>query len=314
MQKPRQYKRCLQALTVTAALALPMVSLADEYMMVQGGRLNLRQEPSLEAAVLGQYPTGTWMNVHEETGEWSKVSVDGKQGYVMSKFLTDGASNGTLYVKTNTGIGLNLRDEPSMNGNILTSFKTGTAVKVLNHGKEWSKVQVGDTTGYMASRFLTGSLSGGSSDSSGSTATKTGVVKNPGANQVLLLREKPSTDARVLGNFRNGTKVTITGESGDFYKVTVGGKSGYMMKKFISVTTSGTTSAFPTAPFAAKLINPNGNSIVNFRKAAGLSAPIIKTLPVGTEITVNEIGETWCKVTVDGVDGYISRYFFTVAH
>jgi len=311
MQKSRQYKRCLQALTVTAALALPMVSLADEYMMVQGGKLNLRQEPSLEAKVLGQYPTGTWMNVHEETGEWSKVTVNGKQGFVMSKFLTNGASSGTLYVKTNTGIGLNLREEPSMNSAIITSFKTGTAVKVISRGTEWSKVQVGDAVGYMSNRFLTGSVQSGST---GSTQTKQGVVKNPGANQVLLLREKPSTDARVLGNFRNGTQVTITGESGDFYKVTVAGKSGYMMKKFISVTTSGTTSAFPTAPFTAKLINPNGNSIVNFRKAAGLSAPIIKTLPVGTEITVNEIGETWCKVTVDGVDGYISRYFFTVAH
>jgi len=311
MQKSRQYKRCLQALTVTAALALPMVSLADEYMMVQGGKLNLRQEPSLEAKVLGQYPTGTWMNVHEETGEWSKVTVNGKQGFVMSKFLTNGASSGTLYVKTNTGIGLNLREEPSMNSAIITSFKTGTAVKVISRGTEWSKVQVGDAVGYMSNRFLTGSVQNGST---GTTQSKQGVVKNPGANQVLLLREKPSTDARVLGNFRNGTQVTITGESGDFYKVTVAGKSGYMMKKFISVTTSGTTSAFPTAPFTAKLINPNGNSIVNFRKAAGLSAPIIKTLPVGTEITVNEIGETWCKVTVDGVDGYISRYFFTVAH
>ena len=314
MQKPRQYKRCLQALTVTAALALPMVSLADEYMMVHGGGLNLRQEPSLEAAVLGQYPTGTWMNVHETIGDWSKVTVGDKQGFVMSKYLTEGASNGTLYVKTNTGIGLNLREEPSMSGNIITSFKTGTAVKVLSRGKEWSKVQVGDAVGYMANRFLTASVSGGSSGSTTAPSGKEGVVKNPGANQVLLLREKPSTDARVLGNFRNGTKVTITGESGDFYKVTVAGKSGYMMKKFISVTTSGTTSAFPTAPFTAKLINPNGNSIVNFRKAAGLSAPIIKALPVGTEITVNEIGETWCKVTVDGVDGYISRYFFTVAH
>ena len=313
MQKNRHYKRCLQALTITAALAMPVASLAESHMMVQGGKLNLRKEPSLEAAVLGQYPTGTWMTVHEETGDWSKVTVNGQNGYVMSKYLTEQASPGTLYVRTNTGAGLNLRSEPSEKSGILTSFKPGTAVKVLSRGKDWHKVQIGDQTGYMAARYLVTAAPGGSGSAEG-TQTKQGTVKNPGANQVLLLREKPSTDARVLDNFRNGTKVTITGESGDFYKVTVAGKSGYMMKKFISVTTSGTTSAFPTAPFTAKLINPNGNSIVNFRKAAGLSAPIIKALPVGTEITVNEIGETWCKVTVDGVDGYISRYFFTVAH
>ena len=63
-------------------------------------------------------------------------------------------------------------------------------------------------------------------------------MKNPGANQVLLLRETASTDARVLGYYRNGTAVTILGESGSFYKVSVDGKTGYMMKKFISVVGS----------------------------------------------------------------------------
>ena len=311
MQKSRQYKRCLQALTVTAALAMPMAALADSYMVVTGGRLNLRQEPSLEAAVLGQYPTGTWMNVQEESGNWSKVTVDGKEGYVMSKFLTENGASGTLYVRTNTGIGLNLRSEPSMKGEIITSFKPGTAVKLLSRGTEWSRVQAGDATGYMANRYLTATKPG--SGSTGETTGREGVVKNPGANQVLLLRETASTDARVLGNYRNGTRVTITGESGDFYKVTVEGKSGYMMKKFISVTTSAPSGQFPATPFAAELINPNGNKIVNFRKAAGLSAPVISQLPVGTKITVNEVGETWCKVTVDGTDGYISRYFFKVS-
>ncbi len=303
MTKIKLYKRCLPALALTAALAMPAASLAESYMVVQGGKLNLRKEPSLEASVLGQYPTGTWMTVHEELENWSKVTVDGKNGYVMSKYLTDSVAAGTMYVRTNTGVGLNLRDQPSEQGKILTSFKPGTAVKVLSKGQGWHKVQIGDMTGYMASRYLTANLQG-------ETETREGIVKNPGANQVLLLREKASTDARVLGYYRNGTKVTITGESGDFYQVKVGQQNGYMMKKFIQLSQQ--ESGYPATPFTAKLVNPNGNKIVNFRKAAGLNASILKTLPVGTEITVNEVGETWCKVTVDGEDGYISRYFFTV--
>lgn len=303
MQRSRHYKRCLRALTMTAALALPVASLAESYMVVQGGRLNLRKEPSLEAAVLGQYPTGTWMTVHEESGNWSKVTVNGQSGYVMSKFLTEGKGNGTLYVRTNTGAGLNLRSEPSEQGQILTSFKPGTAVKVLSRGNGWYRVQVGDKTGYMAARYLTEAAPGGSTGS-GSSQHKEGTVKNPGENQVLLLRETASTQARVLGYYRNGTKVTITGETGDFYKVTVDGKNGFMMKKFITVE------AESFKPFKAKLVNPNGNKIVNFRKAPGLSAPIIKELPVGMEITVTEMGDVWCKVTAEGTEGYVSRYFF----
>ena len=41
----------------------------------------------------------------------------------MSKYLSDTSSDSTLYVRTNTGRGLNLRDLPSLEGNIITSFK-----------------------------------------------------------------------------------------------------------------------------------------------------------------------------------------------
>ncbi len=167
-------------------------------------------------------------------------------------------------------------------------------------------------TGYMASQYLSASQSSGGSTST-SGYPKTGVVNNPGANQVLLLRETASTDARVLGYYRNGTSVQLLGESGSFYKVTVGGKNGYMMKKFIKVTTSSSgsgSSTLPATPFTAKLVNPNGNYIVNFRTAPGLSSPIIKAYPVGTEITVQQVGDVWCKAEIDGVTGYVSRYFF----
>ena len=307
MQKTHSYKRCLRATAFTLAMAIPMSGLAESYKVVTGGALNLRKEPSMKSGVIHQYPSGTWMTVLSEEGEWSKVEVGGNTGYVMSKFLSNSNSDSTLYVRTNTGRGLNLRDMPSLEGNIITSFKPGTAVKVLVRGAGWHKVSVGDQVGYMNAQFLSGSTSGGSSSSS-----KTGTVSNPGANQVLLLRETASTDSRVLGYFGNGTKVTIHGEEGDFYKVTVGGKKGYMMKKFIKLNGS-SSSTLPATPFAAELVNPNGNSIVNFRTAPGLSSPIIKAHRVGTQINVLEVGETWCKAEIDGVTGYVSRYFFKVS-
>ena len=299
MQKTHLYKRCLRAGAFALALAVPLSSLAETHKVVHGGLLNLRQEPSLSAKVIRQYPTGTWMTVLSEEGEWSKVAISGQQGYVMSKFLRETDASSTLYVRTNTGRGLNLRDEPSMEGSIITSFRPGTAVTVLTHGKTWHKVSANGQTGYMKAEFLTASQSGGSS-----SVRKTGTVKNPGANQVLLLRETASTDARVLGYFRNGTQVTILGESNGFYKVSVNGKTGYMMKKYITVSSQ------DQSPFTARLINPNGNSIVNFRTAPGLNASIIKAHPVGTEIRVLEMGDVWCKAEIDGVTGYVSRYFF----
>ena len=308
MQKNHLYKRCLRAIALVLVLALPAVSLAESFKVVVGGALNLRKEPSTSASVLGQYPSGTWMTILEEGDGWTKVEVAGKTGYVMSKYLAESTQNNILYVRTNTGVGLNLRSAPSMTGDIITSFANGTAVQVLSKGVEWYRVQVGETVGYMASRYLSTKAGSSSAPSTPSEPVqgKQGVVSNPGANQVLLLREKPSTSAKVLGHFRNGTLVTITGEEGNFYKVSVGGKNGYMMKKYVKLSTS----AIGPVPFIAKLINPNGNSIVNFRKAPGLSASVLKAYPVGTEITVTEMGDVWCKATIDGQEGYVSRYFF----
>jgi len=33
---------------------------------------------------------------------------------------------------------------------------------------------------------------------------------------------------------------------------------------------------------------------------------------VGTKIKVLETGDVWCKAEIDGVTGYVSRYFFKV--
>lgn len=309
MQKTPMYKRCLWLLVALMLMALPALSLAADHLVVTGGSLNLREEASLESKVLGQYPNGTWMIVLEKGETWSKVQVGQKTGFVMSKYLTDSTKEATLYVRTNTGIGLNLRNAPSLEGDILTSYKPGTKVTVLARGNGWHKVSVNDEVGYMASRYLFASASGSTGDSQ-TSYPKTGVVNNPVSTQVLLLRETASTDARVLGYYKNGVSVTLLGESGDFYKVTVDGKNGYMMKKYIKVSSSAVTPSFPEAPFEATLKNPNGGSVVNFRSAPGLNSSIIKAYPVGTKITVLEAGQDWSKVQIDGVDGYVSSYFF----
>ena len=120
---------------LAGALALaPLAASASEFATVKGGGLNLRETASLEARVLGQYWTGTWIEVVERGDTWCKVKVAGKEGYMMTKYLNFGASGATLYVRTNTGIGLNLRAEPSLTAPIITSFPIDTAVTVLQKG------------------------------------------------------------------------------------------------------------------------------------------------------------------------------------
>ena len=231
MSNSKTTKRLLTAMLSLSLAAAPLcASQASEYATVKGGGLNLRQTASLDAKVLGQYWTGTWVEILEAGETWSKVKVDGKVGYMMSKYLNNGATGSVLYVRTNTGIGLNLRQGPSMDSAIITSFPINTAVTVLQRGTNWHKVQVSDKTGYMATRYLVSS-------------------------------KAPSYTKPV------------------------------------------------DKPFTATLKNINGGSVVNFRLYPGMKTKVLKVVPVGTKVTVLEMGENWSKVELDGQRGYVSTYF-----
>jgi len=297
----------LVGITAAAAMSLaPMMAMAEtaQSALVKGGALNLRETASLSAKVLGQFPTGTLVEIVESGDEWHKVEVGGKSGYMMAKYLSTESKDTVATVRTNTGIGLNLREEPGMDGAIIASYKPGMKVTVLQKGAAWSRVAVDGKEGFMASQYL--NFSSGSS-SSGSTATgKIALVNNPKDTQVLNLRQTASLDAKVLNYYRNGVKVTILQSGDTWHKVQVAdGRIGYMMAKFLKVTDE----QGAHKPYTAKLFNINGGSYVNFRKGGSLSAAIIRRVPVGTEVTVLEHGTDWCKVDVEGEIGYISTWF-----
>ena len=285
------------ALTSTGALA------ASDSALVKGGALNLRETPSLAAKVLGQFPTGTLVEVTGYHGDWYEVEVNGLSGYMMSAFLTGDLSRQTATVRTNSGIGLNVREEPGMDGAILTSVKHGESVTVTQKGSNWSRVSVNGVDGFMATEFLR------FGSSSGSTVTgRKAIVSNPRDTQVLNLRQEPSLQAKVLSYYRNGAVVTILESGKEWHKVqTADGRIGYMMAQFLTVTGE----SAPVQPMEAKLINVNGGSYVNLRSGASLRSSVIARLPVGRSITVLEHGTDWCKVSVDGVTGYVSTWFMT---
>lgn len=291
----------MAGLSAAAMLSMTGAGMAEttDSALVKGGALNLRETASLEARVLGQYPTGTLVEIIEAGSEWHQVSVGGKSGYMMAKYLNQAESNTPATVRTNTGTGLNLREQPDMSGNIIMAVKNGQQVTVLQKSSPWSRVKVGDKEGYMATQYL---RFASTSNTTGTAA----IVSNPKDTQVLNLRQEPSLDAQVLSYYRNGTKVTILETSGKWVKVQVqDGKIGYMMKQYLTITQEEGT----LTPFTAKLWNVNGGSYVNFRKSGSLSAAIISRLPVGSEVKVLEHGTDWCKVEVDGTIGYISTWF-----
>lgn len=97
------------------------------------------------------------MTLLARQGDWYKVSVDGKTGYMMAKYLkvTADMHNGTARVfNANGGSYVNFRSRASLSANVIGTVPVGTTVKVLEKTTDWTKVEVNGKTGYISTWFL----------------------------------------------------------------------------------------------------------------------------------------------------------------
>jgi len=120
------------------------------------GRLNLRQQANANAKVLGKYYNGTAVRVLQRGTAWCYVQVDGKTGYMMTKYLSlAGSAASKQVVNPNGGTYVNLRTSPEKtSGNVNVRVPVGASIGLLSWGQEWSQVSYNGATGYMMSWFL----------------------------------------------------------------------------------------------------------------------------------------------------------------
>lgn len=137
------------------------------------GKLHLREKDDITSKSLGLFPNGTVVDVHSNKGEWAKVTVGGKTGYMMKKFLkampasteTEGGSEsssestlpGEMIVKQKSSSFVYLRSSQSTAdlSNVIAKIPSGAKVKVISYGQWYSQVQYDGKTGYVVSGYLT---------------------------------------------------------------------------------------------------------------------------------------------------------------
>ena len=226
------------------------------------GSLAMRTGASTNTQVIKYYKNGVLVPVLSFHGEWVKVRLDGREGYMKLAFLAEPpfdviipeggedegegkqppASAAVMVVKTENGKSLNLRAKAQSGATVLGQYPVGTKVTVLDQlDGTWNYVSVGGKTGYMMDKFLVPEGSSGTTDtppSSGSgdvpTTSSTVLVVRTDDGKKLNLRDKPKSGAVILGQYPVGTQVTVLNPlDGTWNYVSVGGQTGYMMDKFL---------------------------------------------------------------------------------
>ena len=196
---------------------------------INGSYVRMRSGASTSSSILGTYNSGTTMTITGVNGAWYKVSYNGTTGYVHSDYVSlsgvtnggssTGSSNGSV-----KGSDVRMRSGPSTNYSILGTYQNGTPLTITGTENGWTKVTIGGVSGYIRSDYV----SGGGADS------KAGYIKGTG----VRMRSGASTTSSILGVYNTGTKMTITGESGNWYKVSYRGSKGYVNSAYVTTTKS----------------------------------------------------------------------------
>lgn len=177
MKSTKTLFRLLVSGALTASMLLPS-SLAVYQAKVKADSLYLRSAPG--GSVIATLAQGTTVAVTNNSSEWYKVIVDGKEGYVSGSYLT-----GTTATDFSVGSGkitcsstVNLRSEANTSSSILTSLSNGTAVTITGVSGGWYKVSVNGKSGYIKADYITTSVSSSANMASysGLSAKRTAVL------------------------------------------------------------------------------------------------------------------------------------------
>ena len=175
-------KRILSVLCIVALLALFVMPVGASASTVgyikasNGGKVNVRSSMVTGASnVIDKLPTGTGVVVLKTINEWSYIRFkatntgSNSTGYVLSKYIRSGydttgstdnikscsTKNATVQPSANSRY-VNLRQQPSVYGNVLVKCHKGYKLQITGLGNTWAKVYDPKTgkTGYMMKKFL----------------------------------------------------------------------------------------------------------------------------------------------------------------
>ena len=126
-----------------------------------GYGVRLRTGPGTGYRIIRTYAVGTPVTVLERGTHWSRISIGGTVGYMMSQFLHFGSDypddgNVLCYatIWSSNGYGVRLRTGPSKSYSKIGVYSVGTKVAVLQKGAVWDRIRVGSRVGWMMNEFL----------------------------------------------------------------------------------------------------------------------------------------------------------------
>ena len=146
---------------------------------VNATTLNVRSGPSTTYSIIDTLKQDAKVEVISIENNWAKIKHNDEIGYVSAEYLSDKKVE-TIQIKYVNATTLNVRSGPDTTYEILTTYKYGQEVKVVNisEDKEWAKIKYNDEYAYVSNKYLVDKLEADSENNDSNTGSITGTFEN----------------------------------------------------------------------------------------------------------------------------------------
>ncbi len=196
---------------------------------------------------------------------------------------------------------VNVRAKASSKSKLLGTAKKGETFTVKGTSGNWVKIDYDGQDGYVYKTYIR--VEGTAPDSA--VEGKVGTIVN--CRTAANVREKATSDSKLLGTVKKGETFTVTATAGNWVKIKYSGDAeGYVYKSYIRIKDkdAGTQTDGRTAMIV------NCKYAVNVRAKASSKSKILGTAARGAIYDVLGVEGSWIKIDYDdGIAGYVFKSF-----
>lgn len=227
------------------------VEMTNKQAISKVNKLNIRTEPSLSSAVIGQLQEGEQFTSYKSEGEWIEISYNDRKGWVHSDYVTfveqsDSQENQEQAVFSNEYFTvsvdiLNVRSKADLSSDKIGQVARNQQFKVLSKVHNWVQIELENgEKGWLYTFY--GNFTGPPSTASSSNAEKSITILYNGTN----LRAESTTNSEVVARVDAGKSFSVLEEQNDWYKIKLtDGSTAYVASWVVSSTGSSGSSNSP---------------------------------------------------------------------
>lgn len=196
-----------------------------------------------------------------------------------------------------------VRNAPSRSGSVIGSLKNGTSVSICGESDGWYQIIYDAQTAYVSKDYI----SAKALDNDSAVDFKTSAyVKVDGH---LNVRSGSSMSASVLGMLNDGTRISITGETADWYRISYGSGTGFVSKQYISFSSAGAGSSQGAAAGTVKV-----STTLLVRRQASPSGTVVGYLTNGRTVEITGESNGYYQIRYQSSTAYVSQDYVVVGN